>query len=330
MKTAQNPRDDWMRPLSFAGLLRVVKAVAAHHGGLRAGELNSLVNEQRIYLTREGKPLAPTPLYHLRRALLHLGALTREGAYLQVNYSDPQVRALLDQAPPEGGNLTQEAKTAWANLVLRNPSARARFFDLFMPQVAHYDTQQFRSHGRPVVWRRDDPEQPDVRLTGAEPEQALQLSSALDFQSILYGVRYWARDELGLIDEFFRPGVGSIMYPITQAGDGHSPAEVARDIPQRSDPASDWTLLSLQELATICCEQRRRPLADLHATISWLARTHAGWVVLLPTSPRAATLTARSATREDYELRGLHRDDQGRYISHLRIHHKLFPVLAGA
>jgi hypothetical protein len=52
--------------------------------------------------------------------------------------------------------------------------------------------------------------------------------------------------------------------------------------------------------------------------------------VLIPTSPRAATLTARTAARQDYELRGLHRDEQGRYISHVRIHHRLYPLLAGA
>jgi len=319
-----------MRPLSFAGLLRILKALAAYGDGLRAGELDALVTDRRLYLTRTGKPLAPTPLYHIRTALLRFGVLERDGTRLRINQRDLYVRVLLDQPDPEGSKLTREGQDTWANLVLGNAAPRERFFDLFMPGVAQYDVRQFRCHGRPVVWHRDDPDRPDVTLVADDTACSVQLDSPLAFQSVLYGVRYWARDELGLIDEFFRPGVGSVMYPIDHGTSGRSLPEVARDIPERPDPASDWTLLSLQELATICCERQRRPLADLHSTISWLSQAHAGLVVLIPTSPRAATLTARTAARQDYELRGLHRDEQGRYISHVRIHHRLYPLLAGA
>ena len=65
----------WMRSISFAGLHRILKAVAVFPNGLRAGELNKLVQEKEISLTRRSSPPAPTTLYHYRNALLHLGAL---------------------------------------------------------------------------------------------------------------------------------------------------------------------------------------------------------------------------------------------------------------
>ncbi len=329
MAKDRESRELWMRPVSFAGLLRILKAVAGYSYGLRAGEINALISEKRLYLTRAGRSLAPTPLYHLRTTLIELSALRRVGRRLVANRDNLYVGRLLDQPMPVDTELTQEGRDAWAALVLANSACRSRFFDLFMPGVTHYDLQKFRSQARSVIWRRDDPNRSDVVLTPEDPAYAIRLSSPLAFQSLLYGIRYWARDELALLDEFFRLGSGSIMYPIDPTPTGRSPAEVARDIPERPDPVSDWTLLSLMELAAICCQQRRRPLADLHAMIAWLARTYAGWVVLIPTSPRAATLTARSAVREDYELRGLYRDGQGQYISHIRLHRKLFPVLAG-
>ncbi len=82
MKQPQHPSKDrlpqndyWMRAISFAGFHRLLKAVAVFPNGLRAGELNELVQEKGIWLTRHGSGPAPTTLYHYRNALLHRRAL---------------------------------------------------------------------------------------------------------------------------------------------------------------------------------------------------------------------------------------------------------------
>ena len=69
---AERPRSSacWMRAVSFAGLHRLLRAVAERPGGLRAGEINGLVLDGRVTLTpRESRP-KPTTLYHYRNTLL--------------------------------------------------------------------------------------------------------------------------------------------------------------------------------------------------------------------------------------------------------------------
>ena len=55
----------WMRTVSFAGLHRILKAVADFPTGLRASEINNLVLKNKISLTRRNSPPSPTTLHLL-------------------------------------------------------------------------------------------------------------------------------------------------------------------------------------------------------------------------------------------------------------------------
>ena len=131
-----------MRTISFAGLHRILKAVADFPNGLRASEINKLVQEKDISLTRRSSSPAPTTLYHYRNTLLHLHALERDGQMLRVNYEDPNVYKLLCQPAPAKGDqaLCDAAKDLFAALVLKNEQCRSLFFDLFMPSDASFDS----------------------------------------------------------------------------------------------------------------------------------------------------------------------------------------------
>ena len=136
----QPPRSSayWMRAVSFAGLHRLLRAVAERPGGLRAGEINELVLGGRVTLTpRESQP-KPTTLYHYRNTLLRLGALRRDGRRLTPDTANPHVRDLLDVPAPADGeqSLTAAARESFAALVLNNDECRSLFFDLFMPSAA--------------------------------------------------------------------------------------------------------------------------------------------------------------------------------------------------
>ena len=321
----------WMRAVSFAGLHRVLHMVAESSDGLRVHELNAAITERGVRITGNGEAPAPTTLYHYRNTLLHLGILRRQGQRLVANREDAHVHALLSREAPSGTELDAPARDAFAALVLRDEDCGARFFDLFLPGASTLNVDTFRARGRSVAWRRiyEGEHAGTVLLEGDGCDgegRTLRLRSTSDVQSTLYGVRYWARDELGLIDEFYREGTGAVMYPVLpSAVDG--PCDVARELPRDVSGSSDWTTLSLLDLKVRCCQQRRRPVRNLNDTISWLTHEYAGRIVLIPTSRDQATLTARSEKREEFELRGYFRDGRGRYISHIRLHKSVFATL---
>lgn len=310
----------WMRPVSFAGLLRMLQLVAEFPGGLRARDLDALVRERRIHLTRKDVAPARTTLYHYRNTLLHLQALQRDNRRLMTNTQNPCVQVLLDQPSPDSMILSTTTCEAFAALVLQNEDCKTYFFDLFMPEIDTYSVHQFRTAGRSVTWRWQGDGCPREVVFQSDRDKSLHLRSPSEIKSILYGLRYWARDELQLIDEFFREDRGSIMYPIFAAAGDSSTQEIIRHILSLRAEGAEWTTLSLHDLAVYCCERRRQPLVKLFDAIAWLSEKYPGHVVLIPTSRSFATLTAHSWQREEFELRGYFRDRQGRYISHVRLH----------
>ena len=319
----------WMRSISFAGLHRILKAVAEFPNGLRASEINKLVQEKDISLTRRSSPPAPTTLYHYRNTLLHLHALERDGQMLRVNYKDPDVYKLLRQPAPAKGDqsLCDAAKDLFAALVLKNEQCRSLFFDLFMPSDASFDSvSNFRQNGVPVKWSRPHSSRTkEVIFQNSTTGCTAWLTSHASVAAILYGVRYWARDELELIDEYSQRSDGStIMFPVLQTSPSEKGIDSAvlqtiRFILSLRKPG-EWTSFSVFDLITCCCEGRRQPIRVLFSAIDWLLHEWPHHTVLIPTSRALATLAATSPLREDLELKRYYKTSNGPYISHIRIH----------
>ncbi len=320
----------WMRALSFAGLHRILKAVAAFPNGLRAGEINTLVQEHNLVLTRHGSVPAPTTLYHYRRTLLRLCALKRDGRRLRINAADPDVRKLLCHPAPARGDHTlhDSAKDHFAALVLKNAQCRALFFDLFMPLDARADSVAgFRHNGCPVKWTRHHScRAREVVFHNDTTDRTRRCTSPVSEAALLYGVRYWARDELGLIDEYCPNADDSVvMFPLLRPRPD-APARNGRAVPHMVSlllslrNAEEWTSFSILDLITRFCEAGRRPIRALFDAIDWLVRAWPHHIVLIPTSRALATLTATSAQREPLELRRYYQVSNGPYISHLHIH----------
>ena len=319
----------WMRAILFAGLHRILKAVADFPNGLRAREINRLVQERDISLTRRDSPPAPTTLYHYRNTLLHLRALKRDGQILRVNYDDPDVYKLLHQPAPAKGDtsLCDAAKDLFAALVLKNEQCRSLFFDLFMPSDASFDSvSSFRQNGVPVTWHRSRPPHArEVIFQNNATERIARLTSHAEVAAILYGVRYWARDELELIDEYSQRSDGStIMFPVLQtglSGKGIDSAvlQTIRLILSLRKPG-EWTSFSVFDLIVCCCEDRRQPIRILFRAIDRLLHEWPHHIVLIPTSRALATLSATSPQRENLQLKQYYKTSNGPYISHIRIH----------
>ena len=291
--------------------------------------MNQLVQENKLVLTRRRAGPAPTTLYHYRRTLLCLHALKRDGRRLRINAADPDVRALLCLPVPASGDrtLTDSAKDHFAALVLKNAPCRTLFFDLFMPVGVTADAVvRFRHNGCPVRWTRHTScRAREVVFHNDTTDRTVRCTSPVSVAALLYGVRYWARDELGLIDEYCpKGGDGVVMFPILRprsyaTRNGRSVPQIAyRLLSMRN--SEEWTVFSILDLITRCCEAHRQPISALFDAIDWLLREWPHHVVLIPTSRALATLTAPSAPRETLELRQYYRVSNGPYISHLRIH----------
>ena len=319
----------WMRAIRFARLHRILKAVADFPNGLRAKEINRLVQERDISLNRSGLPPAPTTLYHYRNTLLRLRALKRDGQILSVNYDDPDVYKLLHLPVPANGDksLCDPAKDLFAALVLKNEQCRSLFFDLFMPSDASFNSvSSFRQNGVPVIWYRPRPSHArEVVFQNSATGCTARLTSHASVAAILYGVRYWALDELELIDEYSQRSDGStIMFPVLQTDTSEEEIDSAirqtiRFILSLRKPG-EWTSFSISDLITRCCEGRRQPRRVLFRAIEMLLNKWPHHTVLIPTSRALATLTATSPQRENLELRSYYKIPSGPYISHIRIH----------
>ena len=323
------PSQFWMRAVSFAGLHRILNAVGDAPNGLRAKEINELVLERGVTLTPRSSRPKPTTLYHYRNALLRLHVLVRHGRRLVANVDNPNVRALLHQPAPANGNqsLSDAAREHFAVLVLSNDQCRTLFFDLFMPSGENCaSVSNFRENGVPVSWTRK-------RLSGATEvlfenkmtgHIARHISSG-SVPAILYGLRYWARDELKLVDEYCqRADDGTIMFPVSRRSSSMAEHEssVLQAVRFLLDlrTTDEWTLFSISDLIVNYCQTHRQPRALLFDAIDWLRREWPYHTILIPTSLGLATLTATSPQREGLELRRYYKSSHGPYISHFRIH----------
>ena len=319
----------WMRAISFAGLHRILKAVAVFPNGLRAGALNKLVQENNISLTRRNSSPALTTLYHYRNTLLQLHALKRDGPMLRVNDDDPDVCKLLCQPAPVNGDqsLSDAARDSFAALVLNNEQCRSLFFDLFMPsETTSASVSNFRQNGVSVRWFRErSSHATEIVFQNNITGRIERCSSPSSVAAVLYGVRYWARDELELIDEYCqRPDGSTIMFPVAQPGTSttgidSAVAQTVRFILSLR-ATGEWTRFSVLDLIAHCCEARRQPISVLFGAIDWLLHKWPNHTVLIPTSRALATLLATSRQREILELRKYYKTANSPYISHIRIH----------
>ena len=330
----------WMRAVRFSAVHRILKIAAGAPDGLTAGELNSQISDRQIALTRRHSPPAPTTFYHYRNTMIRLGLLKRVGRKLHVDRDNLDVAALLRERVISDG-LTDVARDRFSSLVLQNDQCRSLFFDLFMPDdKMDFSVSDFRRSGSPVEWERAEPTETGAKgviFRKSRPDCTVCREGHSEINSILYGVRYWARDELKLVDEYCRKaGWTTVMFPLS------APRHSDQDIWQTANrilsgrsklsarSASEWTVLSILDLIVHCCVKQRQPVEALFEAISLLLREWPDHTVLIPTTRSLATLAADSSLKEELALRSYYKSPQGPYISHIRIHQDIPLSLAKA
>jgi hypothetical protein len=313
----------WMRPVSFTGLQRILHLLAAYPSGLTAKSLDELIVDQRVYLTQKDSAPAKTTLYHCRNTLLKLGAIRQEGKLFVVHKYYPPVDVLLHEKPSDIDQLSARSQDAFATLVLKNEDCWNNFFNLFVRRPM-CNVNEFRGTAEPVSWISAQASDSRRRvILRATDGREITLTKPIQIQSVLYGLRYWSRNELCLTDEIFREDKGVIMYPTWIEEANHTDIFIDSLLQLVGKESNQWTTLSFRDIAIRCIERNRLRLAVISHAMERLSRDYPGLIVLVPTSRSQATLTASSAQREDLELRGYFQDARGRIFSHIRIHNSL-------
>jgi hypothetical protein len=320
---AQSPHL-WMRGhYSFNELRDLVVLLKEHPQGLRPMELNRIVRERELIRTQKGNEPKATTLYHYRRALLNLGIVKYRGGNLVIASDDAVVARLVDSLGYKR-ILSPQERHAFTELVLRNSECRQNFFDYFMPGDGSYSPGEFVEEGVPVIWQALSREKTRlVMFSHLDREVIGQIATEVEIQAILYGLRYWAKYQLLLIDELYREDIGNLMFPIREPGS--VPEETIKQaILSEISPETEWTVLSVQDLIYKWAVGLRVPVTRVFNTITHIYHEHPGLVALVSISRRLAAFTANSRFREDFELRSSYlQDERGRYISHIRFHRDL-------
>jgi len=320
----------WMRgSVSFVALRELLFYVAQYPDGVSAKEIDTWARERARLQTQKGSVVSKTTVYHYRNTLLHLGIVKRRGGRYVVNRGNPTVIRLLGMLNPDATSLSLEEREIFAKLVVANTECRRYFFDIFMPDAQmEYDLETWLQKGQSVVWERiTTPEGRFERIYNRErPEKELWLRTEDERQAILYGVRYWARNELGFLDELFLEGIGGLMFPVHLTGPIPDP-RIILALKNSIKPKEEWTIFSVRKLASTWGPEYRISLERLYKTLLWVYHNLVRYVVLIPTAESFATITATSPGAERYHLRGYMQDSEGRYVSHIRVHRKLKEVL---
>ena len=317
----------WMRGgVSFVALRELIGYIAQHPKGVRPKDMEIWAREQVRLRTQSGKPVSKTTIYHYRNTLRHLGILLLVNGRYQIAKERPWVSKLLETLRPGTPHLSFQERELFARLVLQNADCREHFFDFFMPEgITDYDLEDFLRKGQPVVWRRGEKRIEELYNLEQRGKRR-QIRSEDERQAILYGIRYWARNELGFIEEIFLEGIGGVMFPVYLNGPVPDPL-ILKAFRDAISPEEEWTIFSLREIATTWGPKYHASLRRLYGTLQWIYRHVPQYVVFIPTSESFATITATSPQAEIYHLRGYLRDEKGRYISHMRVHRKLKEVL---
>ena len=317
--------------MSFAALHRVLKLVAEAPNGLRASDINRLVIEKEVILTRRDSPPSPTTLYRYRNTLLALNAIKRDKHIFRINTCESIVCDLLRQPIQPDESITDEVREKFSALVFGNKSCKSLFFRIFMPSLddRSFSVNDFKNKGTPVTWKfRRSGNDVEVSFRNVETKETRRYTTHSSVKAVLYGLRYWARDELKLIDEYgLQREQTTIMYPLSKGENlsslyKDSALEIANFILSLRNK-DEWTFFSVSDLILQCCIDHRQPISALHSAIDLLHRQSPDRVVLIPTTPSLVTLTAKSSQQERLHLRRYYRSINGLLISHIRIHQSL-------
>ena len=245
----------WMRGVSFATLHRALCDFAGAGTPMRARDINAFVGGdlERV----RGLKLGATTLYRYRSTLHRLRLMRKEGRLWRVDVGDQIVSTLVATCPSKGEWLATEARVPFAEAIVRHRDCRALLLDLFMPEAkSPVNFETFCAQSKPVAWRHSRRgNHARLEMWNRQTGQRWTYEHKQAVLAVLYGLRYWLRDELGVVDEYAELGENTVtlfaVYPTPEEEQAQESQvlEAARFVlSARND--SEWTTLQVADLDT--------------------------------------------------------------------------------
>lgn len=329
-----------MRYVSFVNARNLLFLLLKQHpGGITAKEMDALVKREGVLTTQRGKGISRTTTFHVRNTLYHLGLLElRDRLYVPAR--DAALIAHLSQAEGYVKQLTTEEKIDFARRILKNADCHDVFLWLFGAEATELEV--FVEQAGVVRWRSEDiPGLEDVSRTVQEESKTGRMRKAQrrwrvvmtssagevtlqtedEVQAVFYGVRYWLM-QLNVLDEMFFEGEGGHTFMFS-TNPRNSQVLLLPYLKRELVPGVPWTPVHLRPLILEVARSQHATLEVTHAAFRQLARRYPQYIYLIATARSFATITASSASAEEFQLRGYLKDDHGRIISHARLHEKI-------
>lgn len=331
------PQGLWIRAASFPAMRDLVTLILRYPSGLSPKQLWDIVTQEGKLRTGRGHIPSKTTLYHYRNILLHLGVLKRRGTHVIFNEEVLDIKTAKEILSPYSQKLSEYERLWFIKLVLNNQDCRKLFFDLFMPGRSHYHYTEFVLEGMPVVWhdfiKKNSGPQRQVVFRNNLTKDEIFISTEDQFQAILYGLRFWTRDELEIIDEIFCEDIGYLMFPISKYQERTDLTQVViKESIKLGEEINEWVIFSVRDIARKLCPEFKMSVLELFNIFRDAKAIYPQYIVFIPTSRSFATITAInrkgkwSNAMAKARLRSYLVDDQGRFTSHIRIHRKLTEV----
>ncbi len=332
MNNKNNNKTLWMRWISFQKLRDLLLIVAEQEGELSPKKLYEESIKQGILFSDKGKSLSVTTAYHYRTILQRFGLIKVEKDYYYLNHSNVFMSKLVDRGR-KGQPLSYEEKRVFANVIIAQKDCRYWFFDLFLPgSDLVYDLDEWIRQGNPISISgslrklgKKFSQKPVVIRSSVTTESRV-LDSADRIQAVLWGLRLWCTEQLQIADELFELDRGYRIFPVRHP-DQVDRLEVVKTILRSIRHQDEWVTLRVPDITAEWAPRLRISATELHECFKRLQQTLPGLVVFVPAPVTFITMVTPFERRDKAILNAYLHDSGGEYVSHIRLHTKIWEHL---
>ncbi len=321
-----------MRWVSFQKLRDLLLIIAEQEGKLSPKKLYEESIKQGVFFSDKEKPLSATTAYHYRTILQRFGLIKAEKGHYYLTRSNVLISKLLDTGR-KGQPLSYEEKRAFANVIIAQKDCRYWFFDLFLPSPELvYDLDEWIHQGNPISISgslrklgKKFAQEPVVIRSSVTTDSRV-LDSADRIQAVLWGLRLWCTEQLQIADELFELDGGYRIFPVRHP-DQVDRLEVVRTILRSIQQQDEWTVLRVPNITAEWAPRLRIAATELHECFKQLRQIVPGLIVFVPAPVTFITMVTPFERRDKAILNAYLHDSGGEYVSHIRLHTKIWEHL---
>ena len=323
-KIRQKKKTLWMRYVNFEKIKDILHLVNKNNGKLRAGELERLAIEQQIFVKEDGKPFSHSARYHYRKVMENLDLLTLQGRAYFVS-QNTMAQVLLKKTEFKK-LMSPEVQEIIRKIIIENKDCRRYFFDIFMGNSS-YGIEDLRKRGKWIIVETKGKE--GIVLNNPHTHQRFFLNDSDKIHAIFWGIRLWALD-LGITDEIFISyKEGRFIYPINTFKSSETIINLIIEKVKKDNKDSEWVMLHIPSFIKEVVLSMRLPIEEVKKVLWKLRITNPSIIMLIPSSTSFIDIRTPFTKQDSVLLKPYIIDNQGRYISHIKIHKDIVDILQG-